>query len=114
VAVERGLGRWLAALGRAAAPARSPAPQIAEVRARLEALYRTRLAPQALRERTRAELEALRPVMARMPAFEGQEPNNAFVASYATYTDLLPAFEKLLVEANGQPAEVLRSSEEIR
>lgn len=102
VAVEReGLRRWLAAQGREAAPARSPAPQIAEVRARLEALYRTRLAPQAMRERKRADLEALRPVMARMPAFEGQEPNNAFVASYATYTDLLPAFEKLLVEANG-------------
>jgi predicted aminopeptidase len=54
-----------------------------------------------MRERKRAELEALRPVMARMPAFEGQEPNNAFLASYATYTDLLPAFEKLLAEAKG-------------
>ena len=102
VAVERaGLRRWLAAQGREAAPARSPAPQIAEVRARLEALYRTRLAPQAMRERKRAELEALRPVMARMPAFEGQEPSNAFVASYATYTELLPAFERLLAEAKG-------------
>jgi len=102
VAVERaGLRRWLAAQGREAAPARSPAPQIAEVRARLEALYRTRLAPQAMRERKRAELEALRPVMARMPAFEGQEPSNAFIASYATYTELLPAFETLLAEANG-------------
>jgi predicted aminopeptidase len=102
VAVEReGLRRWLAAQGREAAPARSPAPQIAEVRARLEALYRTRLAPQAMRERKRAELEALRPVMARMPAFEGQEPSNAFLASYATYTELLPAFETLLAEANG-------------
>lgn len=102
VAVEReGLRRWLAAQGREAAPARSPAPQIAEVRARLEALYRTRLAPQAMRERKRAELEALRPVMARMPAFEGQEPSNAFLASYATYTELLPAFERLLAEAKG-------------
>jgi len=102
VAVEReGLRRWLAAQGREAAPVRGPAPQIAAVRARLEALYRTRLAPQAMRERKRAELEALRAVMARMPAFVGQEPNNAFVASYATYTELLPAFEKLLAEARG-------------
>ena len=102
VAVEReGLRRWLAAQGREAPPERSPAPQIAEVRARLVTLYRTRLEPQAMREKKRAELEALRPVMARMPAFEGQEPNNAFIASYATYTDLLPAFEKLLAEAKG-------------
>ena len=102
VAVEReGLRRWLAAQGREAPPVRSTAPQIAEVRARLEALYRTRLEPHTMRERKRAELEALRPVMARMPAFEGQEPNNAFLASYATYTDLLPAFEKLLAEAKG-------------
>jgi predicted aminopeptidase len=102
VVVEReGVRRWLAAQGREAAPVRSPAPQIAEVRARLEALYRTRLAPQAMRERKRAELEALRPVMARMPGFEGQEPNNAFLAAYATYTDLVPEFERFLAQASG-------------
>lgn len=103
VAVEReGVRRWLAARGREAPPpAASAAPQVAEVRVRLEALYRTRLAPEAMRERKRAALEALRPVMARMPAFEGQEPNNAFVASHATYTDLVPEFERLLGEANG-------------
>jgi predicted aminopeptidase len=102
VAVEReGVRRWLAAQGRAAAPVHSPPAQIAEVRARLEALYRTRLAPQAMRERKRAELEALRPLMARMPAFEGQEPNNAFLASYATYTELVPEFERFLSQARG-------------
>ncbi len=102
VAVEReGVRRWLAARGRAAAPVHSPPAQIAEVRARLEALYRTRLAPQAMRERKRAELEALRPLMARMPAFEGQEPNNAFLASYATYTELVPEFERFLSQARG-------------
>ena len=105
VVVEReGLRRWLAARGQLPAPRFDPAPRIAEVRARLEALYRTRLAPQAMRERKRAELEALRPLLARLPAFEGQEPNNAFVASYATYTDLVPAFERLLAESGGDLA----------
>jgi predicted aminopeptidase len=102
VVVEReGLRRWLAARGTQPAPRFDPAPQIAEVRASLEALYRKRLAPQAMRERKRAALEALRPLMARMPAFEGQEPNNAFVASYATYTDLVPAFDSLLAATGG-------------
>lgn len=102
VVVEReGLRRWLAAQEKEPAPRFDPAPQIAGVRARLEALYRTRLAPQAMRERKRAELEALRPLMARMPAFEGQGPNNAFIASYATYTDLVPMFERLLAEERG-------------
>jgi predicted aminopeptidase len=103
VVVEReGLRRWLAAQGRQQpAPRFDPAPQIAEVRASLEALYRTRLAPEAMRERKRAALEALRPLMARTPAFEGQEPNNAFVASYATYTDAVPMFERLLAAEDG-------------
>jgi predicted aminopeptidase len=102
VAVEReGVRRWLAARGREAERARDSATQVAAVRARLEVLYRTRLAPQAMRERKRAELEALRPLIARMPAFEGQEPNNAFVASHATYTELVPVFERLLAQAKG-------------
>lgn len=102
-AVEReGVRRWQAAQGREAPPPeRNAAPQVAEVRVRLEALYRTRLAPEAMRERKRAALEALRPVIARMPAFAGQEPNNAFLASFATYTELLPSFEKLLADAKG-------------
>ena len=105
VVVEReGLRRWLATRGRRPAPRFDPAPQIAEVRARLEALYRMRLAPEAMRERKRAALQALRPLLARFPAFEGQEPNNAFVASHATYTDLVPAFERLLAAEGGDLA----------
>ena len=103
--VEReGLRRWLAARGQQPAPRFDPAPQVAAVRARLEALYRSRLAPQAMRERKRVELEALRPLMARMPVLEGQEPNNAFVASYATYSDLVPAFDRLLAASGGDLA----------
>lgn len=101
VVEHEGMRRWLAAQGRQPAPRFDPAPQIAKVRAQLEALYRTRLAPEAMRERKRAELEVLRPLLTRLPAFEGQEPNNAFVASYATYTDLVPAFERLLAAGDG-------------
>lgn len=102
VAVEReGLRRWLAAQGRAEESKRDEPVQVVAVRARLEALYRTRLAPEAMRERKRAELEALKPWLASRKGFEGQEPNNALIASFATYTDLLPAFEKLLAQAKG-------------
>jgi len=111
VAVEReGVRRWLAARGRDAELVRLRereerreefAMRVEAVRGRLGALYRTRLAPGEMRERKRAELEVLRPLLARMPAFEGQEPNNALLVSYATYTDLVPVFEKFLAEAQG-------------
>jgi predicted aminopeptidase len=111
VAVEReGVRRWLAARGRDAELVRLQerearrqefAARLEAVRGRLGALYRTRLAPGEMRERKRAELEALRPLLARMPAFEGQEPNNALLASYATYMDLVPVFEKFLADAQG-------------
>lgn len=111
VVVEReGVRRWLAARGRDAELVRLRereerrqefAARLEAVRGRLGALYRTRLAPSELRERKRGELEVLRPLLARMPAFEGQEPNNALLASYATYTDLVPVFEQFLADAQG-------------
>ncbi len=102
VAVEReGLRRWLAAQGRAEERKRDDAAPVAAVRARLEALYRMRLAPEVMRERKRAELESLRPWLASLKGFEGQEPNNAVLASFATYTELLPVFEQLLAQAKG-------------
>ena len=110
-AVEReGLKRWLAARGREAelaqwrareARGRELQATIAAARARLQALYRMRLEPAAMRERKRAELEGLRPLLAQLPGVQGQEPNNALLASFATYTDLVPGFEKLLAEAGG-------------
>ncbi len=122
VAVEReGVRRWLAARGRESEMAsfREREARRAELAARLDAvrlavgtLYGTGLAPEAMRERKRAELAVLRPLLARMPAFEGQEPNNALLASYATYTDLVPVFDKLLAEAQGElPAFYARSKE---
>lgn len=104
VVEHEGLRRWLAANARTAQPPRGQRPfeaLVAATRAKLEALYRTRLAPDAMRERKRAELEALRPWLATLRGFEGAEPNNAFLASYATYTDLVPMFERLLAESKG-------------
>jgi predicted aminopeptidase len=104
VAVEReGLRRWLARQGRAAPPARKDefVALIEETRKKLEALYRARLAPEAMREKKHAALEGLRPWLAVLKGLEGQEPNNALLAAYATYTELVPAFEKLLAQAGG-------------
>jgi len=111
VALEReGVRRWLAAGGRDAERVRFRerqerrrefAARVEAVRGRLEALYRMQLAPQAMRERKREELETLRPLVAAVPALAGQEPNNALLAAYATYTDLVPVFERFLAQAQG-------------
>ena len=109
VAVERvGLRRWLQATGRAGLLAewrageerrQTLAASVAQSRERLEALYRSRLAPDAMREKKRAELAALR---ANLPErLREPPPNNAFLASWATYADQVPAFEKLLAEEGG-------------
>jgi len=124
VTVEReGVRRWLAASGRAKEleALRDAQRRNAEflrlleaTRGRLAALYRSRLAPEAMRERKRAELEKLgtdpdfRRYAERFeksgsdPDFERRfVPNNALLAAFATYTQLVPAFERLLVEEGG-------------
>jgi predicted aminopeptidase len=104
VVVEReGLRRWLRDAGRAAPDARSREFEqlMAEVRARLQALYAMPLAPAEMRRRKREALEALRPWLARMRGFESAEPSNAVLAAFATYTQKVPAFERLLAAAGG-------------
>jgi predicted aminopeptidase len=111
VAVEReGLRRWLRHEGRAGdaaklAEAHARREQFAglaeEIRERLRALYALRLAPEEMRRRKHATLAPLRPWLARMRGLEDAEPSNAFLASYATYTEKLPAFERLLADAGG-------------
>jgi predicted aminopeptidase len=129
VAVERaGLRRWLAASSRArelgalqAAERRSAEflALLGATRARLEALYRSRLAPEAMRERKRAEFAALRERYhaqrlawggyAGYDRFFGAAPNNALLASVTTYTGLVPAFERLLADSGGDFAEFYAS-----
>lgn len=111
VLVEReGVRRWLAATGRGAQMQEFLERQkrgaqfraaLDQARARLQALYRSRLAPEAMRERKRAEFEALKPVLAANPRFAGAEPGNALLASFATYTELVTEFEYILQENNG-------------
>jgi len=110
VAVEReGLRRWLRDKGTAADAAQAAeaqsrreafARQVAAVRARLRALYARPLPAEEMRRQKQEALAPLAPWLARLPGLEGG-PNNAFLASYATYTGQLPAFERLLVEAGG-------------
>ena len=111
VAVEKeGLRRWVAAgkreadlSGYATAQAKNRifAREIEQARARLDALYRQRIAPEAMRERKRVELEGLRATLAADARFKEQAPNNAFLASFATYTQLVSTFEHLLAEEGG-------------
>jgi predicted aminopeptidase len=110
-AVERaGVRRWLAATGREALLQRFLDGQklsagfmanLAQTRARLDALYRQRIAPEAMRERKRAEFAELKKTMEANPRYKDMEVNNALLASFATYTQLVPAFEKLLEEEGG-------------
>ncbi len=111
VVVEReGLRRWLAAMGRGAELANFFAVQersknvlneIQQTRAKLGVLYRQRIAAEAMRERKRAELQELRARLAKQERFKDQDPNNALLASYATYTELVATFEHLLQEEGG-------------
>jgi predicted aminopeptidase len=111
VVVEReGLRRWLPATGRGAAQKEILAAQeknkafvgeIEQARARLRVLYRQRIAPEAMRERKRAELEGLKEKLAGQERYRGLTPNNAFLASFATYFDLVPTYEHMLQEEGG-------------
>jgi predicted aminopeptidase len=111
VAVEHeGVRRWLAATGRSAGlkvffegqeTSKRFFEEIAQARTRLQALYRTPLAPQAMRDRKRAEFAQLQKALEANSRFRVLEPNNALLAAYATYTQLVPAFEQLLAEEGG-------------
>ncbi len=111
VAVERaGVQRWLAATGRGAGlkvffesqeRRRRFFEELDQARTRLKALYAMPLAPEAMRERKRAEFAELKKFLESNPRFRDAELNNAFLASYATYNRLVPAFEKLLAEEGG-------------
>jgi predicted aminopeptidase len=50
---------------------------------------------EAMLEHKRGEWERLRAAYPAIPA----DPNNAFLASIALYTELVPAFERLLAES---------------
>ena len=111
VAVERaGVRRWLAATGRNAGLQSFLDTQersakflalLEQMRTRLKALYGQPLAPEEMRQRKRAEFTELRKVLDSNPRLKDMQANNALLASFATYTQLVPAFEKLLAEEGG-------------
>ena len=111
VAVERaGVRRWLAATGRNAglqsfldAQERSAKflALLEQMRTRLAALYSQPLAPEEMRERNRAEFAELRRLLDANPRLKDMQANNALLASFATYTQMVPAFEQVLQEEGG-------------
>jgi predicted aminopeptidase len=115
VAVEQeGLRRWIAHTGDTGGRESYERNQrvraefvrlVQKHRARLEALYRSRLAPEAMRARKREILDELnseyRAAKAGWGGYAGYDawfargPNNAQLASVALYTQRVPAFEAL-------------------
>jgi predicted aminopeptidase len=104
---EEGVRRWLRSQGREAEFAafqavqsrrRQLAAAVDAARKRLESIYASDL-PEAEKKRLKAE------EFARLRAEHGpivpMEPNNAFLVSIAVYTELVPAFERLLAETGG-------------
>jgi predicted aminopeptidase len=117
---QEGVRRWVARAGdarqfeefeRNRRARREFAQLVQKARGRLEALYRTRLAPEAMRERKGALLAALDAEYRALKAGWGgvdrydrwfaQQPDNAQLASVGLYTQLVPAFEALLSRERG-------------
>jgi predicted aminopeptidase len=101
---EEGVKRWLEAEKRtgeltafraAQVRKRELAERVSQARERLAAVYRMDLPRAAMLEHKRGEWDRLRAAYPALPA----EPNNAFLASIAVYTELVPAFERLLAES---------------
>jgi predicted aminopeptidase len=101
---EEGVRRWLEhekrageleAFRAAQARKREAAERVAQTRERLAAAYAMDIAPEQKLELKRAEWQRLRSLYPTLPA----EPNNAFLASVALYTGLVPSCERLLARA---------------
>jgi predicted aminopeptidase len=104
---EEGVKRWLEAQGRSADLAafraaqgrrRAFAARVQETRERLAAIYATNLPREAMLEHKRGEFERLR---ADYPTVVPRDANNAYLISVALYTELVPAFERLLAAEHG-------------
>lgn len=104
---EEGVKRWLEAQGRLAELAafraaqerrRAFAARVDQTRQRLAAIYSTSLPREAMLEQKRGEFERLR---ADYPNVVPAEANNAYLISVALYTQLVPAFERLLAREHG-------------
>lgn len=106
---EEGVRRWLesenrsgelAAFSSVQARKRDLAERVSQARERLKAVYASDLAREQKLAQKSAEWQRLRSAYPALPA----EPNNAFLASVAVYTELVPAFERLLTESGSLEA----------
>jgi len=106
---QEGVRRWLEAEGRASEleafrasqeRRREFAQRVKQTRERLAVVYGTTLPREAMLEQKRGEWHRLRQSYPGIPA----EPNNAYLASIAAYTELVPAFEQLLAESGSLEA----------
>ena len=102
---EEGVRRWLESQHRTAEleafrtaqqRKREFYARVKETRERLKTIYSSRLSREAMLEQKRGEFDRLR---AAFPGVVPAEPNNAFLVSVALYTELVPAFERLLAAA---------------
>ena len=101
---EEGVRRWLEhekrageleAFHAAQARKREAAQRVAQARERLAAVYAMDLSDEQKLQHKRGEWQRLRERYPTLP----EEPNNAFLASVALYTELVPSFERLLARA---------------
>jgi predicted aminopeptidase len=115
---EEGVRRWLEGAGRGGelaafkagqARKREFAARVRETRERLATLYRAGGSRAALLEQKRSELERLRAAYPGVPA----DANNAFLVSIALYTELVPAFERLLAACGGDLPEFYRRASKL-
>jgi len=116
---EEGVRRWLEAGGRGAELAtfrasqlrrREFAARVRQARERLASIYAAGGSPENLATQKRGEFDRLR---ADYPAIVPAEPNNAFLVSIALYTEMVPAFERLLAACNGDLSEFYRRADKI-
>jgi predicted aminopeptidase len=129
---EEGVRRWLARGGDAGAREQFERGRriraefsglVLKHRERLDALYRSRLAPDAMRARKReilGELESeYQSLKLQWGGYSGHDrwfaskPNNAQLASVTAYSQLVPAFEALLEREGGSLARFYAAVKEL-
>jgi len=129
---EEGVSRWLAKYGtpeqreaHIAALERSKdfAMLVMKYRNRLDELYRSDIGDASTRKSKRQIFNELKEEYAELKqkwgGFSGYdrwfppEPNNAYLASVATYTQLVPGFQALLAKNDGNLAKFYQAVEEI-
>jgi predicted aminopeptidase len=107
---EEGVRRWLRAQGREAefaafqavqARRRDLAAGVQAARKRLEEIYKSDLSNE---EKLRLKAQEFARLRQEYGPIVPPEPNNAFLVSISVYTQLVPAFERLLAQSGDLPA----------